>query len=161
VVTGMAMKDLLEKLAAIDIDLDPLAALGGVGGGLAMAGPEAGGSIRAHKDMPLPQGAFKDAGEEERFTATVVSVEQKAFPEVVLTIKTKTAPESGALKIAKKKTYSAVILLPGANGAIDYANPQCQKNLVAFFLMDGDRVELHAIKMEGETLYIDSVKRLK
>ena len=166
IITGIKLDALLEHLALLDIELDPLAALGGLGQGLAMAGPEAGGSIRASKPTALPfsvvpQAVFKPHDSDERFIARVTDIKRGEFPNVVLTLKIKRKPEEGSIKLKKKRRYQALVLMAGQGQSPDFTSPNNQENLSAWFLLAGDRVEGHVVKKVDDTVYLDYIKRIR
>ncbi len=167
VLSGLSVDDLLEKIATIDIELDPLVALGGMGGNeVAMPGaPEAGGSIRASNAIVLSDtylaepGTFKNPPLEERFTAKVVAVQRGDFPESVITLKVRQLLGKNQ-HVGEKQSYRAVVLFPGHGNKLAIDKRAAQENLSAYYLTAGDKVEAHVVKKDNKYIYIDYIKRL-
>jgi hypothetical protein len=164
-VSGLPEADLLERLAGISLsggDVDPLAELAGLGGGVAADAPEGGGSIRASKPTELMSSAhsIKDHDPKERFEAEVVAVKQEAFPNVVLTLKMRRPGRASPLR--KKLYWGKVIEAPvvynvGSVG-VDLSDEQNRQNLVAWYLEKGDRIKVHPIAV-GDAFQVDWLAR--
>ncbi len=167
VLSGLPLNELLEKLTSLDIELDPLVALGGVNNCEAAApdSPEAGGSIRASNAIELSSmyiadpASFKNPPLEECFTAKVVAVQRRDFPEAVVTLKVRQLMGKND-HVAEKQNYRAVVLLPGRGNKLALDKKAAQDNLSAFYLTAGDKVEAHVAKKDKKYIYIDYIKRL-
>lgn len=167
-IRGIPSSALLEQLATLDVsgEGDPLAALAGLGGGVpANEGPEAGGSIRASKPIPLPNavlGAMASAAEPgvERLEAEVVDVGRGTFPQVTLKLRFRRASREGPLKgkIAAGSILETPVLLAGSAGAVDFTQAATQRNLGAYYLRKGDRVLLRAVEAGGR-IVVDWIER--
>ena len=154
-IKGLAEKDALDKLAALEFDALPA---------LSMDAPEAGGSIRVGRAMDLQEGS---PGEEnERFRATVVQVLKGRYPIVTLKIKVVGAPKNVDLaKKLKKVTYIQAQVALGQNAqGPDLANPLTQRNLAASYLKAGDSIMVHVSELKDkkapDNYVIDFIERL-
>lgn len=155
-IKGLAEKDVLEKVAAVQVDVQPQ---------FAMDMPEAGGSIRVGKTMEIPADSTAN-DDTERFKAKIVGVTKGKYPDVTLKLKVVGAPKSADLaKKLKKVTYiTARVALGQRNGLPDLGNPLTQSNLIATYLKAGDDVMVHVSEIKGavapDNYLIDFVERL-
>lgn len=154
-VKGLAEKDALDKLSALEFDALPA---------LSMDAPEAGGSIRVGRAVDLVQGSPGE--EKERFKATVVQVLKGQFPIVTLKIKVAGAPKAVDLaKKLKKITYiQAQVALGQTTEGPDLTNALTQRNLVASYLKPGDSIMVHITELKDkkapDNYIIDYIERL-
>jgi hypothetical protein len=167
-VSGAPSATLLDQMSGVSLsgEADPLAALAGLGGGQpSNEQPEGGGSIRAHKDMPMPGAAeqpanpavsSKDHPAEELIEAEVLDVTRGAFPQVALKLKVKKEAKAGALKgkLEKDDELSASVLV-----SQNLSDPQTQRNLGAYYLKKGDKVKLYAVSKGKGAYDVDWVER--
>jgi len=164
-ITGVPANALLEQLSTLSLSgegADPLAALAGIGPGVAMDNPEGGGSIRASRPSATARPRIiKEHDPKERVVAEVVKVERGAFPEVTLTLKVRSNAKEGPLKkeLRKGKTVHATVVMTGDAGGPDFAAAATQRNLAAYYLGRGDQVTVHAVPGEGGAVEIDFVER--
>lgn len=163
-VSGIPSEALLDQLSALSLsgEADPLAALAGLGGsGVAMDGPEAGGSIRASKPTAFPASIFAEHDAAERANAEVVRVSRGEFPAVTLKLRIRTSARTGPMKklLRRGKLFEAPVLLTANGEFIDLTAVHNQRNLVGFYLIRGDRVSIHTIEGEGGTVRIDWIER--
>lgn len=155
-VKGLADKDVLDKVAALQFDAIPT---------IAMDMPEAGGSIRVGRAADLPADSTV-ADESERFKARVVGVTRGRFPDVTLKIKLTGVPKSVELqkKLRKVSYITARVALAQRDGQPDLANQLTQRNLTASYLKAGDDVIVHVSELKnapaGENYVIDYVERI-
>jgi hypothetical protein len=165
IVAGMAMPALLEKVAVISVgDVDPLAALAGLGGSVKSSeGPEAGGSIRASKPTPITalMGASAEAEAAERFEADVVDVARGTFPQVALKLRVRRAIAAGALKgkVGAGKIIDVPVQLGAPAGAVDFTQTSIQRNLAAYYLKKGDRVIVRVVEGTGGQVLVEWIER--
>lgn len=165
VIAGIGLPALLEKLSGISVgELDPLAALAGLGGSVKGGeAPEAGGSIRAAKPTPVAalMSASAEAEAAERFEAEVVDVARGAFPQVALKLKVRRAITVGALKgkVGAGKIIDVAVLLGAQGAALDFTQPSIQRNLAAYYLRKGDRVIARVVEGTGGQVMVEWLER--
>jgi hypothetical protein len=163
-VVGIPAPALLDQLSTLTIgEGDPLTALAALGGSVREGeGPEAGGSIRASKPMPVAAllGTIGDADRAERFEAEVVDVTRGPFPQVTLTLRVRRAPTAGSLgaKLGAGKIVEIPVMFAGT-GAVDFAQLATQRNLAAFYAKKGDRLIAHAVAGDNGHMALDWVER--
>lgn len=155
-VKGLAEKDVLDKIAALEFDAIPA---------LAMDSPEAGGSIRVGKTMEIPADTTAN-DESERFKAVVVGVTKGQFPIVTLKIKVVGQAKSPDMqKKLKKITYiTAPVALAQNKAGPDLGHALTQRNLIATYLRAGDNVLVHVSEVKDkqppDNFMIDFIERL-
>ncbi len=165
IVSGMSEESLLQKLVGLEVGdasdvaaVDPLAALNNVQNVVALAGPEAGGSIRASKPsiiIPTPRN--------ELAQAEVVEIKRGIFPEVALVLRIRRAPQAGEhrtlLRRNKRIRGRVVFSTQGDPAAIDFSNAETQRNLAAYYLSRGDKIYVHAHGEALDSLEFDYIQR--
>jgi len=181
-VIGIAKDPLLEQLSQLSFsaEADPLLALAGVGVG-GSADPEAGSSIRVARPISALPEAEKAADSvnapanpqanirvkilahdpNEEFCAEVVSLKRENFPFVTLTLKVKKSAKSGFLKdkITTGSTLEAPVIYYGEGSAVSFDKAETQQNLVAQYLVAGDRICVHAVIDFNNKIQIDWLER--
>jgi hypothetical protein len=140
-------------------DADPLAGLAQLGNTLAMAGPEAGGSIRAKKDADLTEAKRKS--DKRNYEASVVEIKRAAFPAIALKLKVVKQPSEGDQKSAVAKNEDVVIIpeLKIAGNQPDMADEATLINAGAFYLRAGDKVVLRLKEKKDKVWVVEYIER--
>ena len=154
IVTGVSPPALLEQVATLSLSgqADPLGEVAALGGVLGGEGPEAGGSIRAAKPTPHDPS--------HRFTATIDSIKVATFPHATLVLRVRSPAKDGPhSKLVAGDKITGTLMFATDAGHIDFADPDTQRNVGAYFLRAGDAVVVHVVKADKTAYQIDYIER--
>jgi hypothetical protein len=136
---------------------NPLAELSALGDEMVATGPEAGGSIRAKRDVPLDRLA-RDPCELE---AKVEEVVRGTFPLAAVRVRVLQPPVGGPGSGLEKN--QVVVLLPRLamdQGRVAYRDAATVRNTGAFYLKRGDRLRVRLEERRaGGQWWFTSVER--
>ena len=144
--------------AAGAVEDDPLAELAALGDALTESGPEAGGSIRAKRDVDVAKETRqKDAANLE---AKVLSVKAGKFPAVALRVQVIKPAQSG--KGSEVKKNDTLVVLPALklqNGSIMASDAESVLNAGAYYLQANDKILLRLGEPKGKAWSATYIER--
>ncbi len=147
-----------EGAPAAEAEADPLAELAALGDAVAATGPEAGGSIRAKRDVD-PAVAQRQS-DPRNAEARVETVKIGKFPMVAVRLKiTKGAKQGPGKDLAKNATIVIVPKLKVDAGKVSLEDPETALNAGAFYLQNGDKVLVRVGEKKDKVWQADYIER--
>lgn len=139
--------------------LDPFAEMASLADEMSAATPEAGGSIRAKRDVdPKVRARKKDKRNVE---AKVEQIKRGRFPMVVLKLKViRSAKEGPGKEFTRNASIVVMPAMATKAGQVDMADDATRINAGAFYFEHGDKVVLRPTKnTKGDLWQVDYIER--
>ena len=137
---------------------DPLAELAALGSSMADNGQQAGGSIRAKKDVDTT--VLNRQNDPKNLEAKVEEVRQSKFPGAAIKLKVLTPSKDGAGKDLKKS--DSIVIIPRykvEKGQVIMTDPDTLLNAGSFYLQKGDTVKVRLGEQKNKVWEAEYIER--